>query len=52
MWIAIKRLWRESERRKSKKKIGYFKFGDSPAVTQNYDYGSYGLLSAYRFSQG
>lgn len=52
MWIAIKRLWRESERRKSKKNIGYFKFGDSPAVTQNYDYGSYGLLSAHRFSQG
>lgn len=41
-------------KRKEKKqeKIGYFKFGDSPAVTQNYDYGSYGLLSAYRFSQG
>lgn len=41
-------------KRKEKKqeKIAYFKFGDSPAVTQNYDYGSYGLLSAYRFSQG
>lgn len=38
--------------RKRKKKFGYFKFGEVPVPTQNYDYGSYCLLSAHHFSQG